>query len=740
MVKFDRSAFVAKFREEADDHLQKLNEGVITLEGDPDNVELINEMLRSAHTLKGSSNMVGLTEISEVAHRMEDIMVAIRDGQMKFTPTLSDPLFEALDAIVHMADKAVAGEKSDYDVAGLVARLSEIAPSEGETRQVPRRAEQPDAELAAAAEAEAEVVEKRVGKPTATTIRVRTAQVDRILNLVGEMVIAQIKAEDRVLTVKSLAARTSELLDTWLALKAGLVSGESDDEEEDLPAMDSLVHEIKDLARSLASDYAEDTARMSAVVGDLQAAGMQIRMLPAATVFNAFPRAVHDMARAFKKEIKLDVVGADTELDKKILEEINDPLVHIVRNSVDHGIESPEEREAAGKPRQGTIRLVACQEGDQIQIRVEDDGKGIDPAKVREAAIRKGYLSGAEARAITDREAQYLIFETGFSTSQIITEISGRGVGLDVVRQFISEKLKGNIEVDSQIGGGTKMILTLPLTLAIIRALMVKSGGQTFALPTTAVEETHKVDPADIKKVEGREAIWLRDRSVPLVRLDTILGVERTLRPADEELSVVIVAISGQRMGFVVDELVGEQQIVIKTLGNHLRQVNNIAGATILGAGDVVLILHVPDLVQSARTLSGMRVPGRQGAEKKEGRRRVLIAEDSFTTRELERSIFEASGYVVETATDGVQALAKARESDFDVVVTDVQMPNMDGFELTRQIRNDERLQSMPVVIVTSLERDEEKKEGIDAGADAYITKSVFNQDTLIDTVERLTG
>lgn len=776
MVKFDRSAFISKFREEADDHLQNLNEGVIRLESSPDDPEIINEMLRSAHTLKGASNMVGLLDVSEIAHRMEDIMVLIRDGRMAFSPKLSEPFFEALDAIVYLSDQAVKGEEPDYDVQSLLALLGAIAEQgakeePGEPEPVvptdrgaagkagrkaakaaraagpPRAVEQPgEAQSGGGAEAAGESEEegkkelpKQAPKLSAATIRVRTEQVDRILNLVGEMVIAQIKAEDRVLAAKELSEAASALLDAWMPLKADTaVLGDGDG----LPVdeVNELIHRLRDKAKDYAGDYADDTARMSAVVEDLQEAGMQMRMLPAATVFNAFPRAVHDMARAFNKEIDLEIEGAETELDKKILEEINDPLIHIVRNAVDHGIEPPEEREAAGKPRKGTIRLCARQEGDQIQIIVEDDGRGIDPQRVRESAVRKGFLTEAEARGMSDQEAQYLIFETGFSTSQIITEVSGRGVGLDVVRQFISEKLKGSFDVESEVGQGTRMTLTLPLTLAIIRALLIVAGGQKFALPTTTVEETHKVDADSVKKVEGREAIWLRSRSVPIVRLDRVLGIPQVAVEEDGSLSMVIVSVSGQRMGFVVDELLGEQQIVIKTLGSHLRQVDNVAGATILGAGEVVLILHAPDLVASARALSGMRVPGRRPEERVEGGRRVLIVEDSFTTRELERSIFEASGYEVATATDGDEALGMVKAQDFDVVVTDVQMPNMDGFELTRRIKDDERLARIPVVIVTSLEREEEKRKGIDAGADAYITKSVFNQETLLDTVERLIG
>jgi two-component system chemotaxis sensor kinase CheA len=463
---------------------------------------------------------------------------------------------------------------------------------------------------------------------------------------------------------------------------------------------------------------------------------MQLRMLPVSTIFSTFPRAVHDLARDFGKEVELIIEGADTELDKKVLEEINDPLIHIMRNAMDHGIESPEARVEAGKPRVGTIRMAARQEGDHIVIEVSDDGAGIDPDRVRMAAVRKGYISENEAVAMSDREATYLIFESGFSTAQIITEISGRGVGMDVVRQFVVERLKGSLDVHSELGKGSTFRLTIPLTLAIIRALLMRVGDRTFAIPTASIEETLRVAPQEVLKAEGHQVIRRQRRTVPLVRLGDILGVEHV--PSGGKIPIATIGFSGHRMGFIVDSFVGEQQIVIKTLGSHLKRVENVAGVTVLGAGEVVVILNVPDLMDNARSRSGLRV--REGrVEKRKGPKRILICEDSFTTRELERSIFEAAGYDVEVAMDGAQGLAKLRQGlKADAVVTDVQMPNMTGFELTKAIKTDTALMHTPVIIVTSLERDEEKSEGIDAGADAYITKSVFNQDTLLETVERL--
>lgn len=777
MVEFDRSAFIAKFQEEATDLLQRLNEGIITLEADPSNRPLIDQWLRDAHTLKGSSRMVGLMEISDIAHRMEDVMVKVRDGDMTYGPDITDAFFEALDTVVFLAEHAGKPTAAEADVEGVTGRLAVLAGStEGATPvkaetptkapDLPKREAEPDAAhvameapeeaqvTASESEAESRPVAEGGGKRSKaddtlhskeqTTVRIRTSQVDRLLNLVSEVVISQIKDEQRVRDLRGAAAGAADALQVWSRIKTMLSALPHEAQtalDADLHVLDDLLVEQRKHIVSLAKDYADDSSRISTVVSDLQARAMELRMLPVSTVFNTFPRAMRDLAKTFKKDVDLIIQGGDTELDKKVLEEINDPLVHIMRNAVDHGIEPSADRVAAGKPAKGTITLSARQEGDHIVIEIADDGAGIDPERVKAAAVRKGYITESEAKALSDREARYLIFEKGFSTAAIITEISGRGVGMDVVREFVVERLKGSLDIDSEFGRGSTFRLTIPLTLAIIRALLLRVGGQTFALPTTSIEETARVERSAVIKVEGHEVIRRQRRTVPLVHLRDILGIDST-SDANGKIPIATLGFSGHRIGLMVDEFVGEQQIVIKTLGSHLKRVDNVAGVTILGAGEIVPILNVPDLMENGRQMTGLRVrhPGHVEKDvKHKGPGRILICEDSFTTRELERSIFEAAGYEVETATDGAIGLSRLREGLVpDAVVTDVQMPNMTGFELTRAIKADNVLKAIPVIIVTSLERDEEKAEGISAGADAYITKSVFNQDTLLDTVERL--
>lgn len=772
MAEFDRTAFIGRFQEEAADILQRLNEDVIALEGDPGDASLIDRMLRDAHTLKGSSRMVGLVEISDIAHRLEDVMVAVRDGALAYVPAMSEHLFDALDTIVHLTEIAGTDEKPAVDLGVLNERLATLACGGCEEADMAASGEETDAaECAgaragatdsaeggsacedvaggAAADSEAppngcEAEDEQLSAKVKQTIRVNTGQLDGLLNLISEAVITQVKYEQHTDALQRSGAGSEAIWQAWVALRhlldttSGATGVDSQRRTEAMTSFERMLLSECTRHRQLTDGLSEDVSRGHTVTSELQERGMGLRMLPVGTVFATFPRAMRELARSFGKDVDLVLEGGDTELDKKVLEAINDPLIHIMRNAVDHGIETPEERVALNKPARGTIRVSARPEGDHIIIEVSDDGAGIDPDVVRAAAVRRGYITQVEADALSDRKALFLVFEKGFSTNAIITEVSGRGVGMDVVREYIVEKLKGDLNVFSTKGEGTTFRLTIPLTLAIIRALLMRVGDTTFVLPTTAIEETLLVEPGEIIKVEGREAIRRGQRTYPLVSIAEILGVAPGV-PDSPRLPVVAVGFSGERYAFSVDEFLGEQQIVIKTLGSHLHKVENIAGVTVLGAGEIAPILNVPDLMASARR-GGRRHSGQAaGGKKRTGPRTVLICEDSFTTRELERSIFEAAGYRVEVASDGADGLEQLREGlRVDAVVTDVQMPRLSGFELTRAIKNDPFLSDVPVIIVTSLERDEEKAEGIKAGADGYITKSVFNQDTLLDTVDRL--
>ncbi|MCL2503301.1 MAG: hybrid sensor histidine kinase/response regulator [Coriobacteriia bacterium] len=776
MVDFDRTAFIEKFQEEAQDLLQRLNESAIRLEAVPDEKKLIEGMLRDAHTLKGSARMVGLIEISDLAHHLEDIMVQIRDGKLVYSSAVSDCFFEAFDAVMFLTAKGgtnVAGEldldKLQKRLASCLVRedsedsaLEEAGFSCSDPAGIASDADEdgrtsvgdghpgPPAEADAASISDVAPTGGSSGSAASSgssakaqsTVRVRTNELDSLLNMVGEVVIGQVKGAKQVSHLRSLHLQAMEIHREWSCLRAALskvdLQGWSVGTE-DVEQFDRLLVDHECGIAQFVKTQNEDTSRASAVISDLQQQSMRMRMLPANTVFQAYPRTMRNLAKDVGKEIEFEIEGGETEVDKKVLEQINDPLVHLMRNAVGHGIEDPLTRIKRGKPAKGKVRVAMHQEGDRIVIEVSDDGAGIDPEAIKAAAVRRGYIAESNAEALSDREAMYLIFEAGFSTSTIITELSGRGVGMDVVRELIVEKLKGSLDVYSKLGEGTQFRLTVPLTLAIIRAFVLRVGNRYFALPTASVEETLLLDPSEIQRFDGREVIRRGRRAVPLVHLADLLGIREHGHP-EGKVPIVSIGHTGYRFGFVVDEFESEQQIVIKPLGKHFGKVSNIAGVTVAEEGEIVPILHVPDMIVGAHNRTGRSRSATRGQSAGPRQRRVLICEDSFTTRELERSIFEAAGYYVETANDALAGLTKLREGlKVDIIVSDVQMPNMTGFELAKAIKSDPEFAHLPVVIVTSLERDEEKALGIEAGADAYITKSVFNQGTLLDTVEHLT-
>jgi two-component system chemotaxis sensor kinase CheA len=505
-------------------------------------------------------------------------------------------------------------------------------------------------------------------------------------------------------------------------------------------ASQDWLREAGSLAGGLARRYAQDALQISLAIDELEEEIKRIRMLPLNTITAPFGRMVRDLARAAGKEAFLEIEGGETELDRQVLEQIKDPLIHLLRNAIDHGIEPPEAREAAGKPRAGRVTLRAGQQGPSVVVQVDDDGTGLDLPGLRRALARRGH---PDAETLGEAELRDLILTARVSTSPIITDISGRGIGLSVVRRNV-EALQGRVEVRHEPGQGATFTLTLPLTLTSARGLLLRAAGQTFALPLNAVEVLLAVAPEDVSYVEGQQVIRYGDRPVALVRLDDVLELPRNpaARP-DRHLPVVVIA--GERtVAFAVDELRGEQEMVIKGLGRQLRRVVGLAGATVLGSGEVVLILSASDLVKLALRSRQQRPifepeAGAGAGELSPPRRRILVVDDSITTRTLEKNILEAAGYDVALATDGREALGLIASQGLpDLVVSDILMPHMNGFELTERLKGDDRTAGLPVILVSSLASPGDKVRGIEAGADAYIVKGQFDQTSLLETIEQL--
>ncbi len=760
-MKFDRSLFIGKFSAEAEEHLQKLNEGILQLErgeadADPSTSSgqaLMADILRAAHTLKGSARMMGFKEINQVAHKLEDLLLEIKEERLAATGAVCDLLFRALDTMDAARQAIVEGREGEVavkEVVDLLERTAQGEPLEPAAPPPVAAAEpepEPEPEVEAPPTQPAPPAPGRRRRPVVTEeqIRVSASKLDKTIRLSGEVIAAQKRAEMRQADLHRVRALAR---DHWRLLRARF--GEDDPGVEPLLASSQ---ELRDGLDVLFKQNREDVANLSQVVMELQEDALSLRMLPISTVFDAFPRAVRDLARERGKEVDLDIQGGETELDKQMLERINDPLMHMLRNALDHGIEPADEREAAGKDRRGTISLRAYPMGGSIHVEVQDDGRGLPLDAIRQKALEQGVVTEESLRTMSDREVTSLIFLSGLTTSREVTDLSGRGVGLDVVRRNVIEELKGDISVETEPGQGTRFLLTLPLILTTQRILFVDVGGDTFGLPVTYVSETTRVRPGEVIQVVDRQAIRLRDQIVPIARMAEVLDLpawaeSSTATPTATGpwLYLVIAQAADERVGFVVGGVANEEDVLIKSLPGHMKTIGLLAGATIAPDGTILPILHVPGLIRIVRGLPSVRPAAAEEGEAEEAPH-ILVVDDSLNTREIEKTILEASGYQVDLAKDGLDALrviGQAPGADegayYDLLVVDIEMPRLDGLSLTEQLRRDERYVHVPIVIVSSRDKEEDRRRGLEVGADAYIVKGSFDQTDLTTTVASLLG
>lgn len=518
------------------------------------------------------------------------------------------------------------------------------------------------------------------------------------------------------------------------------------------------LEQLRTLLLRLRQTTYEDVTRLNFVADEVEESIRRVRLLPLTTVFNLYPRMVRDLAKTQEKEVQLLVEGGETTADKRILEELKDPLMHMIRNSVDHGVEPPDERERAGKPRLATLRLWGYQTATNVIVELSDDGRGLDVAAIKRTALKRLLHSEAELAALSEEQIQLLIFAPGFSTSPLVTDVSGRGVGLDVVRANV-EALRGSIHVASSPGSGCRFRIQLPLTLATTRVLLVQVAGLTYALPVEWVQGAYLIAPGDIFSIEGRETTRLQGLPISVARLGNLLEIRNmgqrvrhdrngggssapaALPPrktaSSDLLPCIVLAIGEERLGLIVDSLVDEQEVMLKPLGAMLKRVRNVSGATILGTGEVCMVLNPQDLMKSAQK-SPITMASLTPATTVAARKLILLAEDSITTRTQEKRILEAAGYEVVTAVDGLDAFNKVATRPFDAVVSDVEMPNMTGLDLAAKIRQDQQYNEIPIILVTSLASEADKRRGVEVGANAYITKQAFEQKILLDTLGRL--
>jgi two-component system chemotaxis sensor kinase CheA len=596
------------------------------------------------------------------------------------------------------------------------------------------------------------------------TVRIATSKLDGLMAHVGELLVSTTGLDDRRLELRSLLDSLAAWADEWERLRPELdrvdefledvrdrPNGRDAGDVARIREVDALAVFLREGEGKLANVEARLTEldrelgrtdrRTRQVTSELQSEVLRVRMLPVSALFDSLPRMVRDLARDLGKEAGVAIRGADTEVDRAVLEQMRGPLTHLVRNALDHGLESPEERVRGGKPRGGTIGITASQRGGALIVEIQDDGAGIDAVRVRAAAVEKGVLTPDAARAMSDREAISLIFGSGLSTAPTVTDVSGRGVGLDVVRESV-ERLQGSIEVDSRLGEGTTFTLTLPVSVATTQSLLVRSGGQTFAIPLPSVSRILRIAPESVATAQGRSVVAIEGEPVMVTPLAGVLGLDREESNGGGTRPAVLLRSGNRSVALTVDELLGSQDLVVKNLPAPLLRVRGLGGATILGSGDVVVVVNVADLVKSAAGTgrNGAKdAPDRSAARPASASSRVvLVADDSVVSRMLQKGILETAGYQVRVAADGMEAWELLQAEPCDLLVSDVNMPRLDGLELTAKLRSDARFRDFPVILVTSLDSAQDHARGVEAGADAYIVKSAFSRDGLLQAVQRL--
>ena len=727
---------IGAFLDECVERTEGLADRLIELEQRGNDKELISAVFRDLHTLKGSSAFAGLTKLNRVAHRAEDLIGELREGKRPADRALIDVLLAALDAMRNITERARAGAAIDIDIAPLLERLANPnrapAPS--------RAAEEHPKPQEAASSASAPAARANDGQGT---LRIEFEKVDRLLNLVGEIVLARGRlsgaAEVQGLVVREVAQLRKKLSDARnapLALVSGsdVSSAFSGYSAENAAIIEDL-ERTERVLRETFGDMDAGLGGLAIAVGQLRDTVMKLRMVPIARLFTKYQRTVRELSHKLGKEVNVELHGGDTELDKVLVERLEDPLLHLVRNAVDHGIELPEERAAHGKSRTGVVRLSASQRGGQILVVISDDGHGLDPEKLKRKAVQKELITPAEAAEMSEESALDLIFRAGFSTAEKLSDVSGRGVGMDVVRDAI-QRLKGNVRLSSTLGEGTTVELSLPLTLAITQVLTARVGGELVAIPLDAVVSAQTLHAGQLEPLGTGSCLRLGARLIPVFSLAEVLGLTGNVALGEvDEGSVVIVSVGSSELGLIVQQVLGRHEVVIKSLGSMLAEAPCAAGAAVVGER-MVLVLDLSDVAQRAQEPTRLKFAARPRAVRSD-RARVLVAEDSDVIREAIRRELSQAGFDVTTAADGEIALRISKEQHFDAVSSDVMMPNRDGYELVRALRSDPKYRDTPIVLVTSKDARIDAVRGYDAGADAYLTKPA-DADELIRTLDAL--
>ncbi|WP_187898725.1 chemotaxis histidine kinase/response regulator CheAY2 [Helicobacter pylori] len=793
----DLQEIMEDFLIEAFEMNEQLDQDLVELEHSPEDLDLLNRIFRVAHTIKGSSSFLNLNILTHLTHNMEDVLNRARKGEIKITPDIMDVVLRSIDLmktlLVTIRDTGSDtnnGKENEIEEAvkqlqAITSQNLEGAKETSGTKETPQKENKE--------EAKEENKENKAKAPTTENFSSDNPLADEpdldYANMSAEEVEAEIERllnkrqeADRERRAQKKQEAKQEVTPTKEPPKTETpkapktetkAKAKADTEENKAPSigveqtvrvdvrrLDHLMNLIGELVLGknrlirIYSDVEERydgekfleelnqvVSSISAVTTDLQLAVMKTRMQPVGKVFNKFPRMVRDLSRELGKSIELIIEGEETELDKSIVEEIGDPLIHIIRNSCDHGIEPLEERRRLNKPETGKVQLSAYNEGNHIVIKISDDGKGLDPVMLKEKAIEKGVISERDAEGMSDREAFNLIFKPGFSTAKVVSNVSGRGVGMDVVKTNI-EKLNGIIEIDSEVGVGTTQKLKIPLTLAIIQALLVGVQEEYYAIPLSSVLETVRISQDEIYTVDGKSVLRLRDEVLSLVRLSDIFKVDAILE-SNSDVYVVIIGLADQKIGVIVDYLIGQEEVVIKSLGYYLKNTRGIAGATVRGDGKITLIVDVGAMMDMAKSIKVNITTLMNESENTKSKNSpsdyvVLAIDDSSTDRAIIRKCLKPLGITLLEATNGLEGLEMLKNGDKipDAILVDIEMPKMDGYTFASEVRKYNKFKNLPLIAVTSRVTKTDRMRGVESGMTEYITKP-YSGEYLTTVVKR---
>ena len=753
----NRDAFIGNYLEETGENVRLIDDGILKLKKDPENEEVLNAVLRALHTIKGSSRMLKFGSMEKLSHAMENVFKGLKEKRYSIEADVvklvfvSGDLFRMgiakiekekddsldIDKFVDVCERAYANESYGEE---LVKLQGEIRGGKAEPVSRHRTAEAESAAAADAFGAGQEKSEKKNGGsapssaspsdssevPEYQSIRVKLSNVERIIEILNGVIIKQFQ-------FKQIQEELSEAEKEYQFLLARMRKLQGSLKEEGTGLYRDGLQHLKTL-QELRKSFSDQMVSLEQSSYTLQEHIMKLSMLPLDLILGGLPRMVEEAAIVLGKEIDFSAKGSDVLMDKAILEKINDPVLHLIRNSVDHGIEMPEERETQGKPRAGRIGVECTSEGGNIILRIRDDGAGIDPEKIMRQALEKGLTNEAELEEIGETEVYNFIFMSGFSTKKTISDLSGRGVGLDIVKHNI-DSVKGKISIRSTKGEGTEFILSLPLSLATVSGFFVRSGGEKFLIPSNFVMKIVRLHRGDKIMYFNKEAFKLENHIVPLYSLSALL--EKPPENRSEHLYVLVVESVGERIGIEVDSLLQHASLIYKPVPKNLQKMKLIQGIVFDETYSIINILFIPELINRFKRLKSIDLM-QSSVDGEITGKKVMVVDDSLNTREIEKSILELEDYKVVTAGDGIEGLQLLKESKVDLIITDLEMPRMDGLTMIENIRKESAYRTLPIVVVSSSTDEKLRKRAIKAGADAYIVKSEFDRNSLVATADEL--